>query len=185
MGWRRWLKGWSANENGIRRQWRETWNAAVAAPDAAGAQDLRARLDDIAGPADNDEFEIEREMLDGLDALVELSAAIASNGPPTIATGHRAAGSDRCHFSAPASLPDDPSQPSGTLLLTSTRLVFVGGARSVTIPWHSVGECIRQDRDVLLVRVDRRDLQRVRCNTFADSLCAAFLAKHLATRRRV
>ena len=40
----------------------------------------------------------------------------------------------------------------------------------MTIPWHSVGECVQQHRDLLLVRVDRQDLYRVRCNSFADTL---------------
>jgi hypothetical protein len=185
MRWLGWLRRSNGNEDRRTREWRRTWAIAAGTPDAKRAQDLRAQLGEIAGVVDDDAFEIEREMLDGLDALVELSTTIAQSGPPTIATGHRAVGTDRCHFSAPASMPDDPAQPTGTLLLTSTRMVFVGGARAVTIPWHNVGECIHQDRDVLLVRVDRQGLQRLRCNTFADSLCAAFLAKHLATRRRV
>jgi hypothetical protein len=185
MGWLGWLRRSNGNENRRTREWRDTWAAAVGAPDATDARDLRARLGEIAGTGDDEDFQIEHEMLDGLEALVDLSATVAQTGPPTIATGHRAVGVDRCHFSAPASLPDDPAQPCGTLLLTSTRLVFVGGARAVTIPWHSVGQCLRQDRDVLLVRNDRQDLQRVRCNSFADSLCAAFLAKHLSSRRRV
>jgi hypothetical protein len=185
MGWLGWLKRSNRDEDRRTREWRRSWAAAASKPDATGAGDLRAQLREIVGVAEDDDFEIEHEMLDGLDALVELSVATAQTGPPTIATGHRAVGSDRCHFSAPASLPDDPSQPSGTLLLTNTRLIFVGGARSLTVPWHSVGECVHQDRDVVLVRVDRQDLQRVRCNTFADSLCAAFLAKHLSSRRRV
>jgi hypothetical protein len=186
MGWFSWLTRSNGNENRRTQEWRRAWAAAVVAPDAAVARDLRARLADLAGnEVDDDVYEIEREMLDGLDALVELASGIANGGPPTIPTGHRAVGADRCHFSAPVSLPDDPAQPSGTLLLTSTRMVFVGGARSVTIPWHSIGECTHHDRDVLLVRVDRQDLHRIRCNTFADALRAAFLARHLASRRRV
>ena len=55
----------------------------------------------------------------------------------------------------------------------------------MTIPWHSVGVCTRQDRDVLLVRADRQDLHRLRCNTFGDALHAAFLVRHLARDRRV
>jgi hypothetical protein len=186
MGWFSWLRRSNRNENGRTQEWRRTWAAAAGTPDAAVARDLRAKLADLVGTDGDDEaYEIEREMLDGLDALVELAGSVANGGPPTIPTGHRAVGADWCHFSAPVSLPDDPAQPSGTLLLTSTRMVFVGGARAVTIPWHSVGECTHHDRDVLLVRVDRQDLQRIRCNTFADALRAAFLARHLSARRRV
>jgi hypothetical protein len=187
MGWLDWFRRANSNESKRTEEWRRVWRAALDAPDAASAKDLRARLTAIgiesASGIDDEQFEIEREMLEGLEALVELSHAVALNGPPTIATGHRAVGPDRCHFSAPASLPDDPAQPSGTLLLTSTRAVFIGGGRAVTIPWHLVGECSQHDRDVLLVRVDRQDLHRVRCNTFTDTLCAAFLARHLARRR--
>jgi hypothetical protein len=181
----RWL-GWLTRANGNRdprtEDWRRAWADALADPDAARALDLREQLAAIG--LDDERFEIEREMLEGLEALVELSAAVAGNGPPIISTGHRAVGADPCYFSAPASLPDDPAQPSGTLLLTSTRAVFVGGARAVTIPWHSVAQCLRQDRDVLIVRVDRAELHRVRCNTFADTLRAAFLARHLVSRPR-
>ncbi|MGH9370911.1 MAG: hypothetical protein ACRD15_05215 [Vicinamibacterales bacterium] len=180
------MKRSKRGDTGATVDWRRSWAVAVEAPQSARAEDLRARLDEIAGGIpDSEALEIEREMLEGLDALVELTAAIANGGPPAIPTGHRVVGGDRCHFSAPASLPDDPAQPSGTLLLTGTRMVFVGGARAVTVPWHSVAECVRQDRDVLLVRLDRPDVHRVRCNTFADALCAARLVRHFAPRRRL
>jgi hypothetical protein len=179
MGWRDWFK---RGDDGRMREWREAWSDAVKAPDAQRAQELRARLDSLG--AGEDESEMEHEMLDGFEALVELSAAVAGNGqPPVIETGHRAVGAEQCYFSAPVSMPDDPAQPSGTLLLTKTRAIFIGGGRAVTIPWHSVGECLQQHRDVLLVRVDRQDLHRLRCNSFADTLRATFLARHLARRR--
>jgi hypothetical protein len=159
------------------------WSEAAASPEAGRAEALRAELQAIAAAAaGGDDCEIEYEMLAGLDALVELAASTSREGPPRIATGHRAVGADACHFSAPASLPDDPAQPSGTLLLTSARLVFVGGARSLTIPWHAVARCLHEERDVVLVRSDREDLYRLRCNSFADALCAAFLVRRLACR---
>jgi hypothetical protein len=161
------------------------WAEAVEAPDRSRAEELRGSLQAIAAEeADTDALDMEREMLEALDALVELSDVVSTQGPATIPTGHRAVGADSCFFSAPASLPDDPAQPSGTLLLTSTRLIFVGGAKSVTVPWHSVSECVRQDRDLLIARADRQDVQRLRCNAFADALCATFLARHLAIRLR-
>jgi hypothetical protein len=187
MGWLSWFTRSNGNARRRTEQWRQSWADAVAAPDAARTRDLRSQLTAIAAtaPTADEDHEIEIEMQEGLEALVELSAATEQNGPPVIATGHRAAGNDPCHFSAPASLPDDPAQPAGTLLLTSTRLIFVGGARAVTIPWHAVGKCMQQGRDVLVMRVDRQDLQRVRCNTFSDTLCAAYLARHLSGRRQV
>jgi hypothetical protein len=184
MDWLGWLK--RSGSNGDRRtgEWRRMWAEATEAPDEAGAGQLRARLRDLAADeADADAFEIEREMLEGLDALVALAARVEAGGPPRVATGHRAVGTEPCHFSAPASMPDDPAQPSGTLLLTPTKLIFVGGSRGLTVPWHSVARCLNQDRDLVLVRRDRDDLHRLRCNTFADALCAGFLVRQFARRR--
>ena len=181
MGWFDW---WRRNgaETAWSRQWRTDWAAAIEQPDAAEAAALRARLA-AAGPEDDDRLEMEREMLEGLDAIVALGRALAAGEPEAIATGHRAVAADRCYFSAPASLPDDPGQPSGTLLLTNIRAIFVGGARALTIPWHAVGRSFPQNRDLVLVRSDRQDLHRFRCNSFADALRAAHLARFLATRR--
>ena len=106
---------------------------------------LRARLNDFG--ADDDRYEIEREMLEGLEAVSELAAAVSARGLTPIPTGHRAVGRDRCFFSAPASLPDDPAQPSGTFLLTEARAVFVGGPRSLAVPWHGVSRCLRLGRN--------------------------------------
>jgi hypothetical protein len=180
MGWFDW---WRRNGAGDAwtRQWTKDWAAAVEQPHRAAAAALRARLE-AAGP-DDERFEIEREMLEGLEAVVELGAAVAARGPETIATGHRAVGADRCYFSAPVSVPDDPAQPSGTLLLTNVRAIFVGGSRALTIPWHAVGRSFPQDRDLVLVRTDREDLHRFRCNSFADAMRAALLARHLSKRR--
>jgi hypothetical protein len=80
-------------------------------------------------------------------------------------------------------VPDDPAQPSGTLLLTNIRAVFVGGARAVAIPWHAVGRAMPQNRDLVLIRSDREDLHRFRCNTFADAMRGACLARYLSKRR--
>ena len=40
-------------------------------------------------------------------------------------------GQEECHFIAPASLPDDPLQPSGRVLLTARRALFAGGGATV------------------------------------------------------
>ena len=183
MGWLGWLSRSGRNEDGRLGEWRRAWAAATDSADAAAAAALRASLAAVA--ADRDDHEIEWEMLEGLDALVELAEAVARNGPPAIATGHRAVGADRCHFAAPASLPDEPGQPGGTFLLTGTRAIFVGGARAMTVPWHGVAAASRQERDVVLVRAGRDDVQRIRCNSYGDALRAAFLARHLAGRSRV
>ena len=127
-------------------------------------------------------------MLEGLESLVELGERFGSTGSPRFETGHRAVGADRCYFSAPASLPDDPAQPSGTLLLTATRAIFVGGARGVTIPWHGVGAIQRHDRDLVLVRTDRQDLHRHPLQHLRRCAPRRRLARHFAaaaSRRRV
>lgn len=183
MRWLGWLKRANTHEDPRLRDWRTRWAAAAEAPGPDQAAELRRRLVEIG--LEDDEHEIEREMLEGLEELVGFNQALLSTGPARIPTGHRAVGADPCYFSAPASMPDDPAQPAGTLLLTSSRAIFVGGARAVTIPWHAVATCVRQERDVLLVRADRQDLHRLRCNSFADALRAAALARHLMPRRRV
>ena len=180
MGWFDWWRSNGAAERWTR-QWKKDWAAAVEDPDAATAAALRARLE-AAGP-DDERYEIEREMLEGLEAVLELGNTVAARGPETIVTGHRAVGADRCYFSAPVSLPDDPGQPSGTLLLTNLRAIFIGGSRAVTVPWHAVGRSFPQNRDLVLIRTDREDLHRFRCNSFADAMRAAFLARHLSKRR--
>jgi hypothetical protein len=180
MGWFAWWRRNGAGESWIR-QWETDWKAAVDRPEAAAAAALRARLE--AAGLDDERLEIEREMLEGLEAVIELETAVAERGPETIVTGHRAVGADLCYFSAPVSVPDDPAQPSGTLLLTNVRALFVGGPRAVTIPWHAVGRSFPQHRDLVLVRSDREDLHRFRCNSFADAMRAAFLSRHLSRRR--
>lgn len=172
----RWLSARAADRQ--LAEWRQAWQDAAAGADASAARALRARLDQLEAPAHD--LEIEREMLDGLDHLVRFAAAVEENGLPAIATGHRVVGADRCHFSAPASMPDDPAQPSGRLLLTSARAIFVGGARGITVGWHAVAAPVLTDRDLILVRVDGTALYRFRCNSYDDALCGAFIARRLA-----
>ena len=132
MGWFDWMRRGGAGDQRSSSGGR-TGTAACAAPRATRRTALRARLRRRSG-RDDERYEIEREMLDGLEAVAELSATVSASGLSPIATGHRAVGGDRCYFSAPASLPDDPAQPSGTLLLTEARAIFVGGSRSLDVP---------------------------------------------------
>lgn len=182
MRWLGWLKRPGIEADEVVRTWRSDWNDAVDAPAAARAADLRERLSVLG--LDSDEREVEREMLEALEAVVGLASEIEAMGPPTIVTGHKAAGTDRCHFTAPASLPDDPAQPTGTLLLTGSRAIFVGGSHSVAMRWHAVTSCERADRDLLLVLAGRPLPHRVRCNSYSDALRAQFLARHLSRRSR-
>ena len=181
MKWLEWLRGAKpAPEDPRLAPWRQDWRTACARPTLAGARALRQRLGELG--LDDERYEIELEMLEGLEAVAELSSVVTSSGLTPIVTGHRAVGQDRCYFSAPATLPDDPAQPSGTLLLTDARAIFVGGSCSVNVPWHSVSRCVQEDRDLVLVRGEQ-DLHRLRCNSFAHALCAAFLARTVAGRR--
>jgi hypothetical protein len=184
MGLFGWFKrnGSSAGNRELA-DWRKTWNAAASGPaDASALAALRARLDTLALSADDKEIEL--EMLDALDELLQLRAEVERGELPVVETGHRVVGTESCHFSAPVSMPDDDAQPSGRLLLTSTKAIFVGGARTTTVPWHAIGEAVHNDRDLLLIRKDRQHLYRFRCNTFADALRSAFLAQRLAAARQ-
>jgi hypothetical protein len=163
------------------REWQEAWTKAVASPDRNAVGELRERLDQLSAP--DGDLEIEREMLEALEHVVEFAAAVAVTGLPAVATGHRIVGSDICHFSAPVSMPDDPAQPSGRLLLTSARAIFVGGARGITVAWHAIAQSTQSHRDLILIRADGNALYRFRCNSFDDAICAAFVARQLTRRR--
>ncbi len=179
----RWLKRRPDNGRDAKLgEWRKRWQAVAGAPDAGAIASLAAELDGLALP--EEDIEIEREMLDGLVQVSQLHAALTAEGLPLVETGHRVVGTETCHFSAPSSMPDDAAQPSGRLIFTSARAIFAGGARALTLPWHTVADVVQQERDVILVRHDRETFHRFRCNVFADALCAGLLARTLARRTR-
>jgi hypothetical protein len=157
--------------------WRARWAQAVQTVDRRAADELRTMLTSDPSLADTD-VEVEQEMLEGLDRLIALTGALNAGELPQIETTHRVVGADVCHFSAPASLPDDQSQPSGRVLLTSVRAIFVGGPTLTTVAWHAVREVASADRDVLLIR-SSEDGVRLRFNTFGDAMTAAALARRL------
>lgn len=161
-----------------RRRWREAWAAAVAREDAAQAETLKAELDALQIQRGED-IEVELEMLDALERIGLLRQQTANGSLPDVETHHRVVAGERCHFTAPASLPDDPAQASGRLLFSTSRSVFVGGGRPRPLPWHAVREVIRAERDVVFVRADGSVGTRFRFNTFADAVEAAFLARRL------
>jgi hypothetical protein len=156
----------------------------VASLDAGAVPRLDAAL--RAVPPLADDLEFEEEMLEALKQLLELERELREGRVPTVDTSHRVVGSDRCHFSAPVSMPDDPAQPTGRLLLTSTRAVFAGGARTPALPWHAAREVIQSGRDLLFVYRSAQDDagHRFRCNSFADALCGAAIARHLMRNAR-
>jgi hypothetical protein len=184
MGLIAWLKGRAGNTSGQAEtdNWRQAWRAACTDPTPDRVASLRTALAALARSADD--VEIEQEMLDGLADLVALRDTVARGGLPAIETGHRVVGAERCHFSATASMPDEPAQPAGRLLLTGTRAIFVGGARAITVPWHSVVEIVDHERDVMLIQAGRETAHRFRCNIYGEALAAAFLARQLAPKHR-
>ena len=174
---------WLTRRNGgATRAWRERWRTAIAAPDPAELASLESAL--RRQPPMADDLELEEEMLEALRHVVDLSAALAESRLPVVDTSHRVVGSDVCHFSAPVSIPDDPAQPTGRLLLTSTRAAFAGGARLPALPWHAVRHVVHDGRDMLLLlRGADAEGVRFRCNSFSDAVCGAAIARYLAARR--
>src|SRR5262245_32050585 len=182
MGLLTWLRSRKPGGTSQLNEWHRDWKDDCATPDSAAAAALTARLNSLALP--EEEIEIEREMIAALEALLELQTSIAAQGLPIVETGHRVVGTDVCHLSVTASMPDDPAQPSGHLFYTRTRAIFAGGARSQTVPWHAVVEVLQQDRDVILVRNDRETFYRFRCNVFTDALTGAIHGRTLASQAR-
>jgi hypothetical protein len=170
----RWFR---KKQPGTADVWRARWAQAVETLDRQAAGELRTMLTSDPSLADTD-VEVEQEMLEGLDRLLALTDALKAGELPQIQTSHRVVGADVCHFSAPASLPDDQVPSSGRVLLTSARAIFVGGAMLTTVAWHAVREVASTDRDVLFIRSSDDGL-RFRFNTFADAMTAAALARRL------
>jgi hypothetical protein len=177
-----WLTRAASRAGDPLRDWRRDWNAMIACPDRAAHARLQAELTALA--AGTDDVEVEQEMLDALDAVVTLTDQLARAGLPFIETSHRVIRGEVCHFTAPVSMPDDPAQPSGRLLLTPARAVFIGGPKGLAIPWHAASEIVRRDRDLVITRADQQALFRFRCNSYSDALSAEFIARRLAAPRR-
>jgi hypothetical protein len=181
------LFGWLTGKrkqaiDGPRSAWHKAWADACAAPSSSQVAHLSASLTALG--LSEDETEIEREMLAGLEHLASVQSSLPAGTLPEIATGHRVVGTDRCHFSAPVSMPDEATQPSGRLILTNVRAIFAGGGKATTIPWHAVADVLQSERDLILVRRDRESFHRFRCNVYADALEAVWLSRALANGHR-
>jgi hypothetical protein len=182
MGLLGWWRSGAVTDDRRLRQWREAWRrATAAAPDEEQVAALSAGLDSLGLPADD--IEIEREMLQALIDRQVLALSVHSAGLPVIETGHRVVGKDYCHFSAPASMPEQAGEPAGRLLLTNCRAIFVGGPGGTTAPWHAIAGVMLASRDIVLVRRGREDVFRFRCNTYSDALRAVFIAEELCPHR--
>jgi hypothetical protein len=177
MGLLDWFKRGNG-EDGRLVAWRAKWSAAAEAEDASQHAALTRELESFS--LSDDEVEIEREMLDALERI----GALSPGGLPRVETGHRVVGTDVCHFVGPVSMPEEPMQPTGRLLLTSARAIFVGGANGTALPWHTVTKVISAERDLVLLRADQQRLYRFRCNSYADALEAAWIARRLISSRR-
>jgi hypothetical protein len=162
-------------------RWRQSWTAAVGSEDISRLTVLREELKALA--AASEDVEVEQEMLDALEQLSKLVSNAADGRLPVIETHHRVVGTETCHFTAPASLPDDPAQPSGRVLMTNARSLFLGGAQGRTSAWHAIRDVVRLERDVVLVRADGSPAAHFRFNSFADAVTAAFLASRLKGKR--
>ncbi len=180
MAWWRFRRR-GAPSDPARAAWHSAWRAAVDQP-TPDLEQLHQSLSALALP--DEEAELEQEMLDGLTAVAGLRQRLKAADLPVVETGHRVIGVERCHFSAPVSMPDHPSQPSGRLLFTSTRAIFVGGGAPATIPWHAVAEVGYAARDLVLARAGGERVFRFRANAYADALCGAEVARHLVARHR-
>ena len=175
------LIGWFRKDGRAVREWRDRWKTAVAGQDAAAVAELEAVL--RRRPPIAEDLELEEEMLDALRQLVALSQDLDASRLPVVETTHRVVGTDVCHFNAAVSVPDDPAQPTGRLLLTSRRAAFAGGGRVPSLAWHAVRHVVRDGRDVLLVGSGDTAV-RFRCNSFPDAVCGAAIARYLARQAR-
>jgi hypothetical protein len=175
MGWFEWMRRPRGHEAAYA--WRQEWETAVAALDASAPARLEERLRTVQAPGAD--VEVEEEMLQALRDVLALERDLAASRLPAIETTHRVAAGEPCHFIAPVSMPDDPAQPTGRLLLTSGRAVFAGGTRTPALPWHAAREVVRAGRDLVLVRSGGTDGYRFRCNSYGDALCGAAIARHL------
>ena len=182
MGLLDWFRSKESAPARAARQWHAAWDAALADLDEQAPARLEAWL--RREPALAADAEIEEEMLAALQEALSLARDLAASRLPVIDTAHRAAAGETCHFSAPVSMPDDPAQPTGRLLLTSGRAAFAGGARTPSIPWHAAREVIRAGRDLLFVRAGSDNGYRFRCNTYVDAVRGAAIARHLTRAAR-
>jgi hypothetical protein len=181
MGLFDWVRR-SRAQSAAARAWHTAWEAALAELDDTAPARLEARL--RADPRLADDIEIEEEMLEALRDVLALERELAASNMPAIQTTHRVAAGETCHYSAPVSMPDDPAQPTGRLLLTSGRAAFAGGSRTPAIPWHAAREVVRAGRDLIFVRAGATDGYRFRCNTYTDALRGAAIARHLSRAAR-
>jgi len=182
MGLFDWFRRNGSASSRAAREWHAAWHAALTSRDPEAPARLEAWL--WRDPALAADVEIEEEMLEALRDALALERDLAASALPAIETSHRAAAGERCHYSAPVSMPDDPAQPTGRLLLTSGRAAFAGGSRTPAIPWHAARDVLRVERDLIFVRAGTDEGCRFRCNSYSDAVRGAAIARHLMNAAR-
>ncbi len=151
--------------------WQEADRVALSA-----SEDAIARLAEPLGDlAPEDDVEPQEEMVEGLRALVALSARTEL---PVVPSQHRVVGSDACHIIAPVTLTDgSPAK----LFLTSRRLVLVSGGVT-TRHWPAAGRPSRDGRRLTFGSGEGALV--VQCNTFGEALSAQHVASRLSSGGR-
>lgn len=167
-----------ADPTAITRLWWQEADSAGLEPDRATIDRLRGAITPSSAPAPLDETENQQEMIDGLDALLQLAETTAL---PIVETQHRVIGADTCHLLVPATLAGEVAVP-GKIFLTSARLVFAGG-RAQAWPWHRVRTIRRAGRNVLVVVAGSESAVHLQCNSYGDALLVAYVANRLTAAR--
>ena len=187
MGWLGWLKRGNGDERSA--------TSAVAEGLGGGAARLRrtragrgrcAPAWTRSSGRDDERFEIEREMLDGLEAVVELSTTIAHSGP----TSDRHRPSRRRPRSLLLQRAGQPARRSGAAerhapadrARADLRRRRAGADHAVA--QRRARACTRT-AIVLLVRTDRQDLHRLRCNTLRRRAARGVPGAAARSNRRV
>jgi hypothetical protein len=179
---RSWLRGRSRTRGAESRPVAELRQTARRLASSGSAAEIEAALARAARlPACGDAFELEVEMLQARRDALRLEDRIAREGLPAVATQHKALGRDVCHLLAPASLVGEgEDDTAGKLLLTSRRLLFLGG-RGLSLGWSRLRSVVPEGRD-LLVDTAARGVHRLRCNTHGEAATAAVVARALIER---
>ena len=155
--------------------------AAREAGDLPALTQVRERLGALR--LTEDDAELELEMAAGVLEVAALQDGLTRGEDlPEVFTTHRAVGSERCHFLAPAWRPDVAGDGGGKLLFTPQRLLYLGTA-SATLSWAHVAKVEDEGRDIVVrARPDR--LLAFRCNSYVDTLRGAWIARQLVCSKR-
>jgi hypothetical protein len=179
-----WLRG--RGRRRVERE-RDAWVAAYRADieqaGQAGDAEALVRLAEAYAAAglEAEDVELELELLEGWREAHALDAAIEAGHVPTVETTHRAVGSDTCYFLAPAAGVGSDGDVPGKLLLTSRRLLFLGGSMT-SLGWTAIGAVEADGRHLVVRQRSGAPIRRFRCNTYVDAKRAWVLGRWLLGR---